>query len=73
MNTVDKITKDTRQVVVNSISDVLTKNLTSSAVEIGLSNDQLQTVLRILEVSIDEGFHRSVNVYQNMIKRHIES
>jgi hypothetical protein len=72
MNTVDKITKDTRQVVVNSINDVIAKNLMSSAGEMGLSTDQITHLLRVVEISIDEGFHRSISVYQNMIKRHLE-
>jgi len=72
MNTVDKITKDTRQVVVNSVNDVIVKNLMSSAGEMGLSTDQISQLLRVVEISVDEGFHRSVSVYQSMIKRHLE-
>lgn len=72
MNTVDKITKDTRQVVVSSVNDVIVKNLITSANEMGLSTEQISHLLRVIEISVDEGFHRSVSVYQNMIKRHLE-
>lgn len=72
MNTVDKIIKDTRQIIVNSISDTLTKNLTSTAGDVGLTNEQVSHTLRLVQISIDEGFQRSVPFFQNAIKRYFE-
>lgn len=73
MNTLDKITRDSR-LLVNSAKDAISKNITSAVLDrkIELNERQLSEVLKIVELSCDEGYQRAYNVFQKTIKSHLD-
>ena len=72
MNSVDKITRDAK-ILVASARDTANSNLTTSAMEnhLNLTENQLKEVLRIIDMSFEEGYQKAINVFQNTIKKHI--
>jgi len=72
MNTIDKIARDAK-ILVNSARDTANSNLATSLHEkkISLTENQLKEVMRILDVSFEEGYQKAVVVFQNTIKKHI--
>lgn len=72
MNSVDKITRDAK-ILVASARDTANSNLTTAAMEknLNLTENQLKEVLRIIDMSFEEGYQKAINVFQNTIKKHI--
>jgi hypothetical protein len=72
MNTVDKISRDAK-LVVESVKDSLVKNLTTTVYnkQLDLNEHQLAEVVRLIELSTDEGYQRSLNVFQNTVKKYL--
>lgn len=73
MNSVDKISRDSK-ILIDSAKDTVAKNLLEAAQNsiVDLNQEQLEKILSIVSVSLDMGYQRSLTVYQNMIKKHIE-
>lgn len=72
MNSVDKITRDAK-ILVASARDTANSNLTTAAMDkrLNLTENQLKEVLRIIDMSFEEGYQKAINVFQNTIKKHI--
>lgn len=72
MNSVDKITRDAK-ILVASARDTANSNLTIAAMDkrLNLTESQLKEVLRIIDMSFEEGYQKAINVFQNTIKKHI--
>lgn len=72
MNSVDKITRDAK-ILVASARDTANSNLTIAAMgkHLNLTENQLKEVLRIIDMSFEEGYQKAINVFQNTIKKHI--
>lgn len=74
MSNLNKILRDSR-ILVDSAKDTVTTNIIEARRKgmIGMDDQQLQTLLDIVSLSIDESYQKSTHVFQNMVKRHIES
>lgn len=74
MNTLDKITRDSR-ILIDCVKDTVTKNITSEVLnrKIALDENQLADILKIVEISCDEGYQKAYNVFQRTIKSHLET
>jgi len=74
MSNLNKILRDSR-ILIDSAKDVVTTNIVEARSKgvIGMDDKQLQTLLDIVTLSIDESYQKSTHVFQNMVKRHIES
>jgi hypothetical protein len=72
MNTVDKISRDAK-LVVDSVKDSVVKNLTSTVYnkQLDLTENQLFEVVKLVEISVNEGYQRSLNVFQNTVKKYL--
>jgi hypothetical protein len=73
MNTIDKITKDSR-ILVDSAKDVVNSNLVSSVNDnqLELTPKQLSDVLRIVELSFEDGYQRAIGTFQSMLRKHTD-
>ena len=72
MNTVDKISRDAK-LVVDSVKDSVVKNLTTTVhnKKLDLTDRQLAEVVKLIELSVNEGYQRSLNVFQNTVKKYL--
>lgn len=72
MNSVDKITRDAK-ILVNSARDTANSNLVQALTErkINVSEEQLREILKIMDMSFDEGYLKAATVFQNTIKKHL--
>jgi hypothetical protein len=72
MNNVDKISKEVR-LVLDSSKDLLVKNLLESVSKgiLTINNEQMETVVSILNMSLDEGYLRAIPSFQNSIKKYL--
>lgn len=50
------------------ISNIIEANRTNI---VDLNEDQLQKICNLVSISLDESFQKSLNVFSNMVKRHI--
>lgn len=75
MNKANKIARDAKSILVNSIMDTVVKNVTDISVinSLELDNAKAETLIKVIKLSIDEGYQRSVSSFQNTIKEHIET
>lgn len=66
MNTVDKATKEVMNLT-NYLKDVVKENLTKEKLD--LTEVQLSAVSRLVDLSIEQGFQRSVTSFQKSLGR----
>lgn len=73
MNTVDKISRDTK-LVVDSIGDVISQKLLSAREtgSLNLSDDQISSVIKLVNLSIGEGYQRAVPSFQKSISSYLK-
>jgi len=71
MNTVDKITRDSK-ILIDSARDTVSSNLTNALKtnQIDISEAQLSKILNLVNNSIDQGYQKAITNYQNTIKKH---
>ena len=74
MNTLDKITRDTL-ILVDSVRDSVSNNLMKACLSamVDLDEKQLSDILKIVDVSCNEGYQKSISVFQNTIKKHLDT
>lgn len=71
MNQIDNITRDSK-ILVESAKDCITGNLLKSiqSSSLVLTEDQLKSVMKIVDLSLSEGYQRAIPVFQNTIKKY---
>lgn len=74
MSIINKILRDSKNLV-DSAKDTVLSNLVEARRTglIDVTDVQLQKIIEIVSVSLSESFQKSISVFQNMIKRHLES
>lgn len=74
MNSVNKILRDSK-ILIDGAKDTVLSNLVEARRTniIDATDEQLQKIFEVISVSIDESFQKSINVFHNMVKRHIET
>lgn len=72
MNSVDKITRDTK-ILLDSAKDTVTSNLMNAirTREVEIPEAQLSRILTLVNSSIDQGYQKALTTYQNSIKKHM--
>jgi len=75
MNQVDKISKEVLNLL-NYSKDVVTGNLSaannSGRLEPKLTNEQLRSVVSLVEVSLLQGYQKGLNTFQKTLKTNLE-
>lgn len=74
MSNLNKILKDSK-IIVDGAKDTLTSNIVEAKRSnlIDLNDQQLQRICDIISVSLDESFQKTLPVFHNMIKKHVDS
>lgn len=70
MNNVDKITRDAK-ILFDFTKDSLTKKLVLASSDLGLTELQLGALTRLIEITVEESYQKSIPNYQNAIKKHL--
>jgi len=72
MNSIDKITRDTK-ILLDSAKDTVTSNLMNAirTKEVEIPEAQLSRILMLVNSSIDQGYQKALTSYQNSIKKHM--
>jgi len=72
MNSIDKISRDSK-ILIDSAKDNISTNLLTLVrnKEIDLSNDQVEKVINLVALSLDESFQKTLPFYQGMIKKYL--
>lgn len=72
MNSVDKISRDSR-ILIDSAKDTVVANLLSMMrnKDLELSNDQVEKLISLVTLSLDESFQKTLPFYQTMIKKYL--
>lgn len=74
MSNLNNILKDSK-ILIDSAKDTVTTNLVEARRSnlIDLTDQQLQRIFDVINVSLDESYQKSISVFQNMVKRHIDA
>jgi formiminotetrahydrofolate cyclodeaminase len=69
MNSVDKISRETKNLL-ESAKDALATNIVTAArsKNVTIDESQLPVLINLVNITIDETFQKSLPVYQNSIK-----
>lgn len=72
MNSLDLITRDSK-ILVDSARDCISGNLIKAVQsgDVSLNEDQIKSIISIINLSSTEGYQRALTVFQNTIKKHI--
>lgn len=70
MNSVDKITRDAKMLF-DFTKDNVTNRLVSASSDLGLSEAQVGAIAKLVSISVDESYQKSISNFQNVIKRHL--
>ena len=73
MNSIDKISRDSK-ILIESAKDTVAANMLTASQnnQISVSDTQLQQIMNVLLLSIDEGYQKALPTYQNTIKKHLK-
>lgn len=71
MNTVDKITKESK-LLIDSAKDTLTTNLVAAMKSgtLDLREDQVSRLVTLINASLDQGYQKAIPVFQSSIKKY---
>ena len=71
MNTIDKISRDAK-ILFDSMKDVVSNNVVMAAKngDVNLTEDQLNKLINIFNLSVDQSYQRSLPNFQNTIKKY---
>ena len=72
MNSIDKISRDSK-ILIDSAKDSVTANLLTLVrnKELDLSKDQVEKIINLVSLSLDESFQKTLPFYQGMIKKYL--
>lgn len=72
MNSVDKISRDSR-ILIDSAKDTFVSNFLTMMrnKDLELSNDQVEKLISLVTLSLDESFQKTLPFYQTMIKKYL--
>lgn len=72
MNSIDKISRDSK-ILIDSAKDSVTANLLTLLrnKELDLSKDQVEKIINLVSLSLDESFQKTLPFYQGMIKKYL--
>lgn len=70
MNKVDKVTKESR-VLIETAKDTVGHDLIQPFRERGLSDEQITSVVKLVNLALDQAYQKAVPAFQNSIKKHL--
>lgn len=72
MNTVDKLTKETR-ILIDSAKDTVSTQLLEALKKntVTVREDQVSTLISLIHLSLDQGYQKAIPVFQNSVKKHL--
>ena len=72
MNKIDKVTRETK-LLIDSAKDTVASQLVDylKSANVSLPNDQVSSVVSVVNLAIDTGYQKSIPTFQNSIKKHL--
>lgn len=72
MNTVDKITRETK-ILIDSAKDTVASKLVEALKRnsIAVRDDQVASLISLVTLSVEQGYQKAIPTFQSSIKKHI--